>query len=115
VVVLGPVGRNFGAGMTGGRAYLLDGEGDVERRVNGELVEVSAPDPSDLGFLSGLVERHAELTGSPRARELLATWATAGLRFVRVSAREDVATITQRNEGTPSHAKERPAMAAVGG
>jgi len=115
VVVLGPVGRNFGAGMTGGRAYLLDGEGDVERRVNRELVEVSAPDPSDLGFLSGLVERHAELTGSPRARELLATWATAGLRFVRVSAREDVATITQRNEGTPSHAKERPAMAAVGG
>ncbi|MGH2660913.1 MAG: hypothetical protein ACRDHS_14950 [Actinomycetota bacterium] len=115
VVVLGPLGRNFGAGMTGGRAYLLDGEGAVERRVNRELVEVSAPDPADLGFLFGLVERHAELTGSPRARELLAEWATAELRFVRVSPREDVATITQRNEGTPSHAKERPAMAAVAG
>ncbi len=68
VVVLGRIGYNLGAGMTGGQAFLWDPE--VERvltRVNPDLVEVLRPEHDDLDELRWLVERHAELTGSERA------------------------------------------------
>jgi len=110
VVVLGPVGWNLGAGMTGGRAFVLDAADGLARRVNTELVEVSGPDPEDLGLLRALIERHAELTGSARAQEVLAAWPEAARRFLLVAPREDVVFITQRNEGTLAHAKERVAV-----
>ena len=75
VVVLGRIGYNLGAGMTGGQAFLWDPE--VERvltRVNPDLVAVLRPEHDDLAELRWLVERHAELSGSGRARELLADW-----------------------------------------
>jgi glutamate synthase (ferredoxin) len=112
VVVLGPVGWNLGAGMTGGRAFVLDAADGLAGRVNAELVEVAGPDPEDLGLLRALIERHAELTGSARAHEVLAAWPEAARRFLRVAPREDVVVITQRNEGTPAHAKESVAVTA---
>jgi glutamate synthase domain-containing protein 3 len=75
VVVLGRIGYNLGAGMTGGEAYLWDPE--VERvltRVNPDLVAVLRPEHEDLTDLRALVQRHAELTGSPRALRLLDDW-----------------------------------------
>ena len=113
VVVLGPVGCNLGAGMTGGRAFVLDATEALAGRVNAELVDVAGPDPEDLGHLRALIERHAELTGSARADEVLAAWPDAARRFLRVAPREDVVVITQRNEGTPAHAKERVAAASA--
>jgi len=110
VVVLGPVGWNLGAGMTGGRAFVLDAADGLAGRVNTELVEMAGPDPEDLGLLRALIERHAELTGSARAQEVLAAWPEAARRFLLVAPREDVVFITQRNEGTLAHAKERVAV-----
>jgi glutamate synthase domain-containing protein 3 len=75
VVVLGRIGYNLGAGMTGGQAFLWDPE--VERvltRVNPDLVAVLRPEHEDLTELRWLVERHAELTGSRRTHQLLADW-----------------------------------------
>jgi len=75
VVVLGRIGYNLGAGMTGGQAFLWDPE--VERvltRVNPDLVAVLRPEHEDLAELRWLVERHAELTGSARAQLLLDDW-----------------------------------------
>ena len=75
VVVLGRVGYNVGAGMTGGQAFIWDPE--IERimtRVNTDLVEVVRPDHGSLGELRWLVERHAELTRSIRSRALLDEW-----------------------------------------
>jgi glutamate synthase (ferredoxin) len=75
IVVMGRIGYNLGAGMTGGEAYLWDPE--VERvltRVNPDLVAVLRPEHEDLADLRALVVRHAELTGSSRAQELLADW-----------------------------------------
>jgi glutamate synthase (ferredoxin) len=75
VVVLGRIGYNLGAGMTGGQAFLWDPE--VERvltRVNPDLVAVLRPEHEDLVELRWLVERHAELTGSRRTQQLLADW-----------------------------------------
>ncbi|HEX6422452.1 MAG TPA: glutamate synthase-related protein, partial [Acidimicrobiales bacterium] len=75
IVVLGPVGWNLGAGMTGGQAFVFDR--DHERlisRLNPDLVDAVRPDMAALEEVRWLVERHAELTGSPRARALLDQW-----------------------------------------
>ena len=84
VVVLGPHGRNFGAGMTGGVAYLLDAD---ERLVNDELVALVPLEREDGEHLFGLLERHADLTGSPRAVALLANRSAALDRFRQVVPR----------------------------
>ncbi|MBB5077198.1 glutamate synthase large subunit [Nonomuraea endophytica] len=70
-VILGPTGRNFAAGMSGGIAYLLDL--DVNR-VNREMVAIEEPSADDVEFLRETVERHFAETGSSVAAALLATW-----------------------------------------
>jgi glutamate synthase (ferredoxin) len=74
VVVLGAVGYNFGAGMTGGEAYVYDPEAGLAARLNTALVEAERPDAEHLEELRWLVERHQELTLSPRAADLLSRW-----------------------------------------
>jgi len=71
VVVLGPVGRNFAAGMSGGVAYLLDGE-TQRNRVNPESVDLEPLDGEDRRLVSDLLARHVRETGSPLAAGLLA-------------------------------------------
>jgi len=74
VVVLGPVGYNLGAGMTGGQAYVWDPDAALATRLNTSLVESARPEADHLEELLWLIERHHELTGSPRAAQLLADW-----------------------------------------
>jgi glutamate synthase domain-containing protein 3 len=105
VVVLGPVGLNLGAGMTGGEAYVYDPEAALPGRVNSELVEPHRPEPRHLAALRPLLERHLELTRSERAKAILADWERASLAVWRVAPKEDVARISQKNEGTLRGAK----------
>jgi glutamate synthase (ferredoxin) len=84
VVVLGQVGRNFGAGMTGGVAYVIDDDGSFQSRCNHELVEVNTLAEPDLLALRSLIQRHSEATGSPRARDLLSAWESAHELFWKV-------------------------------
>ncbi|MBI2238941.1 MAG: glutamate synthase subunit alpha, partial [Actinobacteria bacterium] len=72
VVVLGPVGRNLGAGMSGGACFVQDPEGGLAGRVNPDLVLTRRPSGEELDVLRGLLERHLDLTGSARAFTLLA-------------------------------------------
>ncbi len=75
VVVLGRMGFNFGAGMTGGQAFVWDPQLErLIRRLNPDLVEAIRPDVLALDDAKLLIERHAELTGSARAAELLEDW-----------------------------------------
>src|SRR3712207_3642389 len=67
VVVLGRTGRNFGAGMSGGIAYVLDADGGFAKRVNFELVSFDELDEIDERRLHDLVSEHHERTGSPVA------------------------------------------------
>jgi glutamate synthase domain-containing protein 3 len=112
VVVIGPTGRNFAAGMSGGIAYVLDEDGDFERRCNLAMVELE-PVPSENGVmertrhqtgdleshglvdvtdmtrfdeerLRQLIERHLHYTGSERARAILADWSAHLPKFVKV-------------------------------
>ena len=85
VVVLGPTGRNFAAGMSGGVAYVYDEVGDFgSRRANRASVSFEEIDDLDAAELRGLVVEHAERTGSAVAERLLADWETSLGRFVKV-------------------------------
>jgi len=99
VVCLGPTGRNFAAGMSGGIAYVLDESGDFAKRCNPAMVELEPIAPEDeasdadvardpLRFdatrLLRLVERHQSYTGSAVAQRLLADWAGSLRKFVKV-------------------------------
>ena len=92
VVVLGPTGRNFAAGMSGGIAYVLDGTRDFRKdRCNlemVELIEMSDADADDLAELRYLIERHHEYTGSATARWVLDDWERALAEFVKVMPTE---------------------------
>ena len=75
VVVLGSTGRNFGAGMSHGYAYVLDEDGAFPDRYNPELVTIQrVAEAEDEAFLRSLIEEHAAATGSPRARAILKGW-----------------------------------------
>ncbi len=84
VVVLGPTGRNFGAGMTNGEAWVYDPDGRFPARINGESVELEPMDEVSAQAARNLIERHVELTGSKRGADLLAEWEAAVSAFHRV-------------------------------
>jgi glutamate synthase (ferredoxin) len=84
VVVLGPTGRNFAAGMSGGVAYVVDGDGQFDSRCNKQMVALGAAQDSEIPLVKRMIERHAELTGSTLARRLLERWADTATRIVRV-------------------------------
>ncbi|HJQ52573.1 MAG TPA: glutamate synthase large subunit [Gemmatimonadaceae bacterium] len=89
VVVLGRVGRNFGAGMSGGLAFVLDEFGELEQRANKALVDlVRVADFGERDLLRKLVEQHARLTGSARAKRELGHWDRALRNFLVVVPRE---------------------------
>ena len=85
VVVLGPVGRNFGAGMSNGVAYVLDERGLLESRCNLEMIAITELKSVDDGRLRKLLHEHFQKTGSPRAREILAQWGSFRLLFRKVA------------------------------
>ena len=85
VVVLGTVGRNFAAGMTGGIAYVLDFFGDFHKRCNTELVRFHRLDDSeDARLLLSFISRHVEATGSARAQKILMNWTEYQQMFWKV-------------------------------
>lgn len=99
-VVLGETGRNFGAGMSGGVAYVLDlDELDVNKqaRESGDL-QLEHLDAQDRELLTALVKRHGEETGSEFARELLADPRAIAERFTKVLPRDYSAVLALRNE-----------------
>ncbi|MGH2712144.1 MAG: glutamate synthase large subunit, partial [Actinomycetota bacterium] len=100
VVILGSVGRNLGAGMSGGEAYVWDPQGIAESRVNHQLVELRPPTRGQLPSLRRMIEKHQLATGSPRALQVLEDWEEQSGAFVRIAARAEVAMIEAALEGT---------------
>ena len=86
VVVLGTVGMNFAAGMTGGLAYVYDEKGHFDLRCNLDGVDLESIEPGSEAEneLKTLIEEHLHETGSPRAAQMLAQWEQYRPRFVRV-------------------------------
>jgi len=90
VIVLGLTGRNFAAGMSGGRAFVYDDQGDfTTRRCNKASVDLEPlGTPEDVAEVRSLLERHRDLTGSPRAAWILEHWSDAQPRFIKVFPHE---------------------------
>jgi glutamate synthase domain-containing protein 3 len=128
VIVLGETGRNFAAGMTGGIAYVLDETGEFVRvRCNRASVDLepvtgrgmacptfdkgtASRPPTDADLIAFLVARHAELTGSPRAKWVLDNWETMLPKFVKVFPHEYKRVLAV----SPAPAGVAPAFSSAG-
>jgi glutamate synthase (ferredoxin) len=124
VVIVGPTGRNFAAGMSGGIAYAYDADGDFHIRCNKEMVDLEALDEEDMELVRGLMERHREYTGSTVADRLLNEWPAAAAKFVKVFPKdfkrailegvEAAKTDVQAAQGAPTNGKKTNGRAANG-
>jgi len=120
VVVLGETGRNFGAGMTGGEAYVYDIHNTLERRYNPELIAIrrirgDAGEGQEMARkeaeLKALVQAHFDKTGSQRARTILEDWETQRQFFWYIAPRENLRAIEAANEGAgKAEAEEEAAV-----
>jgi glutamate synthase domain-containing protein 3 len=110
VVVLGRTGRNFGAGMSGGFAFVLDEDGDFDKRFNPGMVGIEAVDDEyEIPLLRSMIERHLEMTGSPRARQILEDWEHYLPLFIKVAPHPTEVTAKPQD----ARAVEQAALAAV--
>ncbi len=88
VVVLGPTGRNFAAGMSGGVAYVYDPQSVFGAKVNYELVEIESLSSTDLDELKAILTVHLAETDSAVATKVLASWVTEAANFRKVMPRD---------------------------
>ena len=89
VVVLGPTGRNFAAGMSGGVAYVYDEDGTFPAHCNQEMSDlVSLTDADEIAEVRGMIERHVTYTKSALAKEILSNWSGAVQKIVKVMPRD---------------------------
>jgi glutamate synthase (NADPH/NADH) large chain len=119
VVVLGPTGRNFAAGMSGGIAYVYDRDGEFASRVNYELVEIEPLDDDDLAWLKSTIEDHKRHTGSAVAERLLNGWNVEISKIRKVMPRDyrnvlDVIAKAKAEGLTEEQTNERVMEAARG-
>jgi glutamate synthase (ferredoxin) len=102
IVVLGRVGRNVGAGMTGGLAYFLDEDGSFTSKVNPEIVKLQrVRTPAGEQQLKELIELHAERAGSQKAKDILANWAEYLPKFWQVVPPSEADSPEANPEATP--------------
>jgi glutamate synthase domain-containing protein 3 len=99
VVVLGPTGRNFAAGMSGGTAYVLDPDARLAGRCNTGSVGLEVPGDDDEPLVRDLVERHLDATESTVAAWLLAAWPAPMAHFVKVMP-HDLRRLLERRSAT---------------
>ncbi|MEZ4333449.1 MAG: glutamate synthase large subunit [Myxococcota bacterium] len=98
-IILGPVGQNFAAGMSGGIAYVLDVDGELESKLN-PLAEVDLEPlgEEDAVYLQNMLRKHFDYTRSGRAEDVLRKWNTYAPKFVKVFPREYRAALQQFGE-----------------
>jgi glutamate synthase domain-containing protein 3 len=117
VVVLGPTGRNFAAGMSGGVAYVLDEQRAFPARCNMGMVGFEELSEADVIELRAMVEEHAERTESPVAARVLGEWdeLIAAGAFVKVMPHDYKRVLAERaeEEAIAAHAAGDTATAAA--
>ena len=98
VVILGGAGRNFGAGMSGGIAYVLDESGEFrDKSANHSMVDCDPFDqPEDQAEVRALIERHVEYTNSPKAKWVLDNWDQMIPKFIKVFPKELKKAVSDR-------------------
>jgi glutamate synthase domain-containing protein 2/glutamate synthase domain-containing protein 1/glutamate synthase domain-containing protein 3 len=109
VIVLGPTGRNFAAGMSGGIAYVYDKERRFRERCNVDLVELEELEEQDDEQIRELIAEHVARTGSMVGRNLMASWERSRERFVKVMPRDYRRVLEERAAATAGQADGEPA------
>ncbi len=107
VVILGPTGKNFGAGMSGGVAYVLDESGHFEKLVNGEMIQLTRltdQDATDVGLLKELIYDHLDATESAQANAVLQNWDAARGKFWKVAPKSPPPAAPAKLEATAAKA-----------
>jgi len=114
VVVLGPTGKNFAAGMSGGIAYVLDEHGGLEQRCNLEMAKLfRLEDAQESDEVRTMIQKHAEYTKSDRAWKVLSMWDSLVPKFVKVYPNDYRRVIeTQKRYKASGLADEEAIMAA---
>ncbi len=100
IVILGPTGRNLGAGMSGGEAYVYDPDDELAANLNHQLVAAYEPAAGQLQSLKRVIELHAAATGSAIATTLVEEWDALAPMFKRVAPVAEVARLEELFEGT---------------
>ena len=88
VVILGQVGRNFAAGMSGGIAIVLDKNGQLEQQCNKEMVLLDRPSKENFDKVKSMIEAHVDYTNSSVGKEMLEDWENQKESLVRVISRK---------------------------
>jgi len=115
-VILGPTGRNFAAGMSGGIAYVWDRENGLLGNCNLEMVELEAVEAeADAAELKSLIEKHLKYTNSTVAAALLKNWSAELPKFKKVMPIDYKRALAERMKEAEQAALKSPAMASVGG
>jgi glutamate synthase (ferredoxin) len=114
VVVLGPTGRNFAAGMSGGIAYVLDETGGFPSNCNMEMVKLfKLDDPEEMALVQNMVRKHAQYTNSDHSWKVLALWEEMVPKFVKVYPNDYRRVIeTQQHFKATGLSEEEAIMAA---
>ena len=114
VAVLGSFGKNFGAGMSGGVAYLLDENAQFDQLHNPEMIKGERlSDPEDINALKKLVYDHLERTDSVRAKTILEQWAEFEPKFVKVTSKAEPVQVPAEEEAPAQGSLETAAEAEV--
>ncbi len=96
VLVLGEVGRNFGAGMSGGVAYVLDEAGTFAGHVNAETIDLDPLDDADLETVQRMLRNHFKYTRSQKADDVLRKWDATAPKFVKVFPKDYKRVLAER-------------------
>ncbi|MEC8906167.1 MAG: glutamate synthase large subunit [Verrucomicrobiota bacterium] len=98
-VILGPTGRNFAAGMSGGIAYIWDPKNEFPPKCNMEMVELEeVEDPDDIAELKELITEHSQITGSTVAKAILDNWSKSLQEFVKVMPTDYKRVLQERKQ-----------------
>jgi glutamate synthase (NADPH) large chain len=115
-VILGPTGRNFAAGMSGGIAYIWDPQDKLLGNCNLEMVELEPVEAGeDIAELQELIQKHERYTGSTVAADILKHWDRELPRFKKVMPIDYKRALAERTQDSEQEALLSPAMAGVGG
>jgi len=95
-VILGPTGRNFAAGMSGGVAYVYDKDGSFDKNCNKELVDFDPLDSDDLKELRRLIQNQFDHTQSDVAEDILVNWDKRITSFIKVMPRDYKAVLLRK-------------------
>jgi glutamate synthase (NADPH/NADH) large chain len=98
VVVLGDTGKNFAAGMSGGKAFIFDKNKTFHKKVNREMIDLDPLSQEDWVLLKGLIENHAKLTNSKVAKSILKNWEKHQADFIKVMPRDYKAVLEKRKK-----------------